>query len=106
MGYETFEKLCKERGVKPGRVSRETGVATSTLTCWKKGEYTPKADKIKKIADYFNVPVDYLLTGEISALVETETPARNERAMMFLESFEKATPEVQQAVLTLLKASQ
>jgi len=57
--YEKFEKLMKERGVKASEVSRQTGVATQALSAWKKGEYTPKADKIQKIADYFGVPAGY-----------------------------------------------
>lgn len=64
MGYEVFQKLCEEKGVKPSQVSRATGVATATLTNWKKGGYTPKQDKLKAIADFFNVSLDYLVTGE------------------------------------------
>ena len=64
MYYENFEALCNERGVKPGTVSKATGVSTATLTNWKKGNYTPKSDKLKLIADYFGVDVNYLLTGQ------------------------------------------
>ena len=58
MGYEIFQKLCEKNNVRPGTVARATGIATATLTSWKKGRYTPKADKLKKIADYFNVSVN------------------------------------------------
>lgn len=61
--YEIFEKLMKEHGVTAYKVSKETGIATSTLSDWKKGRSTPKQDKLQKIADYFNVKIDYLLTG-------------------------------------------
>lgn len=64
MYYENFERLCKAKGVTPAEVSRNTGIATSTLTNWKKGSYTPKIEKLQKIADYFGVPVDYLLNVE------------------------------------------
>lgn len=59
MMYEKFEKLLKERNVKAIEVSRQTGVTTQALSAWKNGNYTPKADKIQKIADYFGVPVGY-----------------------------------------------
>lgn len=59
MSYEKFEKLMAERGVKAAEVSRQTGVTTQALSAWKKGNYTPKADKIQKIADYFGVPAGY-----------------------------------------------
>lgn len=64
MYYKTFEALCEERNVRPGTVSRATGISTATLTNWKQGKYTPKLDKLQKIADYFGVTVDYLMTGE------------------------------------------
>lgn len=64
MSYDVFKDLCKKKGVTPAEVSRATGVATSTLTEWKKGRYVPKADKLTKIADYFGVSVEYLRTGE------------------------------------------
>jgi transcriptional regulator with XRE-family HTH domain len=62
--YSIFEKLCSERGVTAYRVCKETGITTSTLSNWKAGRYTPKADKLKKIADFFGVSVEYLLTGK------------------------------------------
>ena len=62
--YEKFEKLLEERGVTAYRVAQETGVTTSTLTCWKNGDYTPKADKLLKIADFFGVPLEYFYTKE------------------------------------------
>lgn len=62
--YEKFEQLLQEKGVTAYSVSKETGVATSTLTEWKKGTYTPKVDKLMLIAAFFNVPVDYFLNDK------------------------------------------
>ena len=64
MYYDVFKKLCEERGVRPSDVSRATGISSATLTNWKKGNYTPKEDKMKLIADYFGVTTDFLRTGE------------------------------------------
>lgn len=63
MYYEIFQKLCESKGVKPGTVSRATGISTATFTSWKQGKYTPKTEKLQKIADYFAVPVEYLTSG-------------------------------------------
>lgn len=62
--YEIFEDLCAKRGVTPYRVSKETGISTATLTSWKQGKYTPKEEKMQKIADYLGVSRKYLLTGK------------------------------------------
>ena len=64
MSYEVFEKLCKTRDVSPADVSRGTGVATSTLSNWKKGNYTPKREKMQKIADYLGGSLQFLETGK------------------------------------------
>lgn len=65
MYYEIFEKLCRERGITPSKVSKATGISTATLTSWKQGKYTPKQDKLGKIADFFGVTVDYLMYGKM-----------------------------------------
>ena len=59
MLYEKFEKLINERGVKTAEVAEGTGIKKPTFSAWKKGNYTPKADKIQKIADYLEVPISY-----------------------------------------------
>lgn len=59
--YKKFKFLLNKRNVTAYQVGKATGVATSTLTEWKKGTYTPKVDKLKKIADYFGVTLEYLL---------------------------------------------
>lgn len=59
--YEKFAKLLDETNKTAYRVSKDTGVSTATLSSWKKGEYTPKVDKLKILADYFGVSIEYFL---------------------------------------------
>ena len=58
--YEIFEKLLRKRHTTAYRVAKDTGVTTATLSSWKQGKYTPKLEKLQKIADYFGVSPDYL----------------------------------------------
>lgn len=62
--YDIFAKLCEINKVTPYRVCKETGITTATISNWKAGRYVPKQDKMKKLADYFGVSVEYLTTGE------------------------------------------
>lgn len=62
--YEIFQQLLDKNNVKAFDVSKATGISTSTLTDWKKGRSVPKQDKMQKIADYFGVTINYLMTGE------------------------------------------
>lgn len=59
--YSVYEKLRNERGMTDYQVCQETGIATATLSSWKAGRYTPKVDKLLKIAKLFNVTVTDLL---------------------------------------------
>ena len=63
--YEAFNSLLEKHGKTATDVSRETGIPRSTFTDWKSGRAMPKADKLQKIAEYFQVPMEYLLTGEM-----------------------------------------
>lgn len=59
--YSKFERLLKERSCNAHVVSKATGIAYSCLSDWKNGKSKPKADKLKKIADYFGVTMDYFM---------------------------------------------
>lgn len=77
--YEIFEKLLKEHGVTAYRVAKETGVTTATLTSWKQGKYTPKPEKMQKIADYFGVSLAYLMTGKEEAQKEPKLKPKDQK---------------------------
>lgn len=61
--YEIFLKLLDKKGVRTSDVSKETGITASTFTDWKNGRSNPKLEKLQKIADYFGVTIEYLMTG-------------------------------------------
>ena len=61
MFYERYCRLCKDRGKAPSTAAVEMGISKSAVTTWKKLGRTPKIDQLKKIADYFNVSLDYLM---------------------------------------------
>lgn len=59
--YQKYADLRDKAGVTDYEVAKQTGVSTSTLTNWKYGRYVPKVDKIKKLAEYFKMPIEYFL---------------------------------------------
>ncbi|MCD8327666.1 MAG: helix-turn-helix transcriptional regulator [Ruminococcus sp.] len=67
--YENFVQLLQKYGVSAYKVAKETGISQATMHDWKTGRCTPKLDKLQKIADYFNVPIEYL-TRDPSVMVE------------------------------------
>lgn len=72
MFYDIFLQLCDEKGVKPTPAAIAIGVSSAAAAKWKKGS-TPSGDNLQKIAEYFNVSVDYLLEKE----EEKTSPAKS-----------------------------
>lgn len=62
--YRKFKMLMDENHVSAYQVSKDTGISQATLSSWKKGRYIPKSDKMKIIADYFEVPMQWLYDDE------------------------------------------
>lgn len=56
---ERIYALCKERGLSMKSMEEAAGVAVGTVGRW--GTHTPSVDKVKRVADFLGVTVDYLL---------------------------------------------
>lgn len=69
--YSKFEHLLQRDGVSAYYVSKNTGISQATLSDWKKGKSVPKLDKLKLIADLFNVPLEYF-TAKDEVIVLTD----------------------------------
>jgi len=79
--YDRFAELLVKKGVTAYKVSKATGISRTTLSEWKSGRSTPKADKMQKIADYFGVTVAYLMGWD-----ETEINKINAERIESIES--------------------
>ena len=78
--YEVFEQLLQKHNITAYKVAKEAGVTQTALSNWKSGRSTPTTKTLKKIADYFGVTVDYLMTGKEEQKEKTvELTARDER---------------------------
>ncbi len=72
MSYQNFTNLLNLHDVSCYKVSKATGISAATFSDWKYGRSVPKADKMKKLADFFGVSVDFI--------IGSETGLQNERA--------------------------
>lgn len=57
--YELIKKLCATKGISPTKLCTEITGSKGNLPTWQKGNINPTS--LTKIADYFDVSVDYLL---------------------------------------------
>lgn len=60
--YERIENLRKANGISQGKLEKELGFSNGSISKWKNSSPTP--ERLQKIADYFNVTVDFLLNGD------------------------------------------
>lgn len=88
MSYSSFEHLLKINGTTVYRVAKSTGISASTFSDWKNGRSTPKADKMKRIADYFGVSMEYLL-GETQ---DTPLPHSQETLLPIIGEIRAGSP--------------
>ena len=56
---EKIKDLCKEKKISVAELERKTGISNGQIRKWDVS--TPGVDKLKLVADYFDVSVDYLL---------------------------------------------
>ena len=98
---DRIRSLANDRKVTLAELERNLDFSNGSLRKW--GTSTPSGDKIEKVADYFNVSVDYLMnTQELETLImfrkETEDMSDDEK-----ERFNKALINMMKNARDLVK---
>ena len=60
--FERIEKLRKEAGLSQGKLEKELGFSNGSISKWKNSN--PTYERLQKVANFFNVPIEYLASGE------------------------------------------
>lgn len=94
---EKINQILLERGLTGADLSRAIGVSNGVYSQWNKGRTKPSAKNIVKIAEFLEVP-----PGEL--LPDIKGPIQVGRAEV-IARYEVASPDVQRAVLDLLRAA-
>lgn len=109
MFFDNFVRLCEQKGVKPSRALTEAGVPKSAYSYWRTeassgNDAKPTNQNAVKLAQYFDVTVDYLLTGNQKEnppqQPQREVDAAVERIRKKLESMPK---EQREALMNLIE---
>ena len=61
--FERIESLRKAQGISQGKLEKELGFSNGSFSKWRNS--TPTYERIQKVAEYFGVSADYLMTGEM-----------------------------------------
>lgn len=57
--YKKFSALLSKYDITAYKVAKDNGLSPTVFSDWKSGKSKPKIDKIKILANYFNVSIDY-----------------------------------------------
>ncbi|MED3439226.1 helix-turn-helix transcriptional regulator [Bacillus subtilis] len=83
MNFSTkIKKLREEKKMKQQEVADKLGIARTTYASYEQGKREPDHETLIKIADYYDVTIDFLLRGESQ---ETQDEIFNEQARKILE---------------------
>lgn len=75
MFYDRYAQLCKMRGISKSAAAVEAGVSKSLVTKWKTNSVdVPSPDVLKKLSNYFGMPVSELLGEENGQEEKKEQP--------------------------------
>ena len=97
--YEVYRKLLDEKGLKNADVARATGISNMTLSDWKRGKSVPKSDKMRKIAEYLNVSVEYLLDDD-----SIPEPNFSDEYTEIIELYSKLSDENKAAIMQIMRS--
>ena len=61
MFLERFESLMRERNLTKAQLIRATGITEGAIDGWRKKGTLPTSEYLGRLADFFEVSVDYLL---------------------------------------------
>lgn len=74
---DRIKALCKKKGVSMNTAEKEIGLAKGYIS--KLDKSNPNMTTLQKMADYFGVSVEYLITGKENESNDSELTARDER---------------------------
>ncbi len=93
--------LANERGLSLPALEAKLGFGNGTIVKWDKA--SPNTDKLTKVADFFNVSVDYLLGRDTCEEKETADGDPDENFTILSRNAKKLSPEKRKQLLDIAK---
>ncbi|HCW3213494.1 TPA: helix-turn-helix transcriptional regulator, partial [Listeria monocytogenes] len=70
--FERIKKLSAKKGITISQLTSELEMGENSIYRWKTQK--PALDKLQKVADYFNVSIDYLVGRTDNPYVDNDIP--------------------------------
>jgi transcriptional regulator with XRE-family HTH domain len=110
MFWENFKQLCAQNDITPNAVAKKLGISSGSITAWKNGRM-PKLVFLQKLADYFDVTVEYFFINHNeekepeATKKDPDKPELTEAQKAIVELFMQIPEEQQPLVLEMIRAA-
>lgn len=95
MFSDNLKKIRKEHGLSQAQLAKELGLGVSTIGMYESNIRKPSYDVLKKMSDYFNVPIDFLINdGNTKDNIAIE---------YYISQIEKLAEKEQQQILDFIE---
>ena len=86
---EILKQLRKGKGITQDDLARVLKVSRSTIAAYEARNNQPDFDKLVQIADFFDITIDYLLSGEVKSAQDAavQTVSNKDLEKQLIESF-------------------
>ena len=94
MFWTRFYEICNDNQISPNAFAKEVKISSGVVTKWKKGSL-PSTDALLKISNYFDISIDYLLTGQ----EKSSSSYLTENEQKIIDTFKNLTPTQQGEII-------
>ena len=92
-----FNKIMDEHpDIKQVDVAKAIGVSSATISEWRKGRKSPRIEKVKMVAAYFSVDVDYFFATK-------KVPDYSPDMLNLIEIYSDLTPQKKEMLMNYIK---
>lgn len=100
--FDRIKKLCDLKGISISQLEEKIEISSGAAYKWKTS--SPSQKMFQKLSTFFDVSIDYLMTGKEAEQKEFPKTEWSEEKLELLELFDGLKKEQKSAVMNLLRS--
>lgn len=103
---ERIRELRKAMKITQMQLAAELNVANGTIAMWETGKREPDIKTIRRLADFFDVPVGYLLGEDEKKPTPVSEDGLDKEKGEWSTAWDQASPELRRAAMAVLRSAE
>ena len=103
MFSDNLKRLRKAKGITQTQFATEFNISAGTIAMWETGKRMPDTEMLRRIAQFFNVSIDYLLDNEKSPSSIDEGLPDDDEIIILNRNAKKLSPEQQKLLIDVVR---